>query len=445
MSILRQKVFLLDIGDRHVVFSGELGFIAEVNPGEKNEVAAYLDSPSFDIKGLSKIVSGLNPERLNSRPVTDEARIEGKFHPTAVMLFPTLDCQLRCTYCYSSGGSRKTSMENEIAKVAIDYVADNATEAGIKNCGLELHGGGEPTKNWFVSEFAITRLEDICEHKGLSPFVSLATNGMLSQQQTRFLADHVSKVQISLDGPPEIQNAQRPVASGAGSFQVAARAVSDFLAHGLDVTIHSVITERSAGNIPEIVRFFCENFPGATIQVEPAFPCGRGLITKERFPAISSFVRGFVEAISLAKSFGVELVYSGVDPNLTSIQSIFCGVTLPNFIVTPTGLVTACNEVGEVGHPLARWFIYGSFDLQTKRFVFNQERIKWLQNKAPRFLEQTECGQCFIYSTCLGECLVKNLGPDGSRDPSFINPRCSINREIAKLVICNKIESGGGE
>ena len=114
------------------------------------------------------------------------------------------------------------------------------------------------------------------------------------------------------------------------------------------MTIHSVITERGIGRIPEIVRFFGENFPGAAVQIEPNFPCGRGSVTNERFPSTTLFVKGLIEAFKVAETLGVDITYSGVNPQLDQARNRFCGITVPNFIVTPTGLVTACNEVAEM-------------------------------------------------------------------------------------------------
>jgi len=70
------------------------------------------------------------------------------FHPTAVTLFPSFDCNLRCLYCYSYGGESVTEMPMNIAMASIDFICDNAKHLNKKKIKLSFHGGGEPTINW---------------------------------------------------------------------------------------------------------------------------------------------------------------------------------------------------------------------------------------------------------------------------------------------------------
>lgn len=57
----------------------------------------------------------------------------GPFLPTAVTLFLTNRCNLRCLYCYAAAGEHAPQDMNwEIAKAAIDLVAHHAKEMGAK-------------------------------------------------------------------------------------------------------------------------------------------------------------------------------------------------------------------------------------------------------------------------------------------------------------------------
>ena len=436
-----REVFLIEANEKIILFSGTAGFIMEISSEERARVNKLISRPSFNLQELSVLFPELDIDRLQVDPPVNDGVLSGNkgFQPDAAVLFPTLDCHLRCTFCYSSGGEQKIDMDRFVARATIDFIIRNAVGNHSEECGLEFHGGGEPTWNWPVFEFSLDYFEAQARKHGLLPAVSLATNGMLSLRQIDRIAACIPKVQVSLDGMADIQNVQRPTSTNKRSFPIVSHTVSALLGRGVAVTIHSVITERGIGRIPEIVRFFGENFPGAAVQIEPNFPCGRGSVTNERFPSTTLFVKGLIEAFKVAETLGVDITYSGVNPQLDQARNRFCGITVPNFIVTPTGLVTACNEVAEMKHPFAKYFIYGCLDRSTERFMFDYERIAWLHSY--RSSRHPECGECLARFMCAGECLVKNMSAEGVSRPSLMNPRCMINRELTRFLVVDRIRN----
>ena len=75
-------------------------------------------------------------------------RLEDKFYPTRVTLFPTSDCNLRCVYCYAKAGDEPKYMKWKIARTAIDLVIENAKRKKTKEITINFHGNGEPTLAW---------------------------------------------------------------------------------------------------------------------------------------------------------------------------------------------------------------------------------------------------------------------------------------------------------
>lgn len=435
---MAKEFFLVEGDGRIVLFAPQRGLLMEISEEEKEAVSALINRPQFAFRELLEMFPEIEEDRLVSqcgeeRGVTAN---DEEFRPDAAILFPTLGCHLRCVYCYSEGGKQKVSMNRDVAKATVEFVVENAKSKDRDGCFLEFHGGGEPTWNWAVFQFTLRYFQEKTRENGLIPEVNLATNGMLSKQQVDWIAESMEEVQVSLDGMAEIQNFQRPTAGKGESFSVVSRTVAAFLEKGVRVIIHSVITERGMARIPEIVHFFAVNFPGATVKIEPGFPCGRGLVTGQRFPSTELFVNGFIEAEKLAASLGVKVCYSGLNP-LSECRDTFCGVSEPNFVVTPSGLVTACNEVAGPEHPLAGCFIYGYFNRQSGRFVFDQEKIKRLRHYAAE--RSSVCAECFARFSCAGECLVKNVDSNGVLNPPLMNPRCTINRELTRHYILDQL------
>ena len=367
---MAKEVFLIEDDGRTALFAPLKGLIMEVDEREREKLSPIINRPQFSFGELREIFPEIEDARLLPEPGEEQGVAENttdEFQPDSVMLFPTLGCHLRCIYCYSMGGDNALSMDREIVEAAVDFVIRNAESRGLEECSLDFHGGGEPTWDWSVFQSALNYFREKVREYGLKPRVSLATNGMLSSQQVDWITERVQKIQVSLDGMAEIQNSQRPTANNTESFPTVSRTVALLRARGVPVAIHSVITERSMARIPEIIRFFGENFPGATVQLEPAFPCGRGLTSGQLFPSTDLFVKGFVDALEVVAAFGIEVLYSGAGQRLTEFRNNFCGATDPNFIVTPTALVTACTEVATMEHPLAGYFIYGRFDRPSGR------------------------------------------------------------------------------
>ena len=439
--VSEKEVFLVEDGGRTALFAPRRGLIMEVDENEKERIAAFINQPQFSSGDLIEVFPEIEEDRLLLQKADEQATVEeeGMFSPDSAILFTTFDCNLRCLYCYANAGEKKVNMSRQIAAATVDFIIRNAKSRGQEKCSLGFHGGGEPTWNWPIFQFALSYFQEKARENRLTPEVSLATNGVLSNKQIDWIAQHLHAVQVSLDGMEEIQNFQRPTAGNRGSFAVVYNTVKSLLAKGIQVVIHSVVTERGVTMIPEIVHFFAVNFPGTTVHLEPACQCGRGLITNQPFPSAELFVRGFIEAQEVAKPFGVEVFYSGAGPQLAEFHRNFCGVSTPNFVVTPTGLVTACHEVAELEHPLAKYFIYGYLDCASKSFFFDYQKIRNLRSYGTKI--DSACGECFARFYCAGDCLVKNLNGGGERSVPFLNPRCKVNRELTRHYIFNQLFS----
>lgn len=435
----KKEVFLVEDKGRSALFAPSHGLIMEVSADEKDKIATLISQPQFSFKNLTAIFPEIEEDRLLPQKTMEQTPIEKEesFCPDSAVLFTTFDCNLRCIYCYANAGVQKVNMSQQVAGATIDFIIRNAKAKGREKCSLEFHGGGEPTWNWPIFQFALDYFQEKARESKLTPEAHLVTNGMLSKVQIDWIAQRVRKVQVSLDGTEEIHNFQRPTAGKGKSFEVVYSTVKSLLAKGTEVVIHSVVTEYSAARIHEIIRFFADNFPGTTVQLEPACQCGRGLTTGQQFPSAELFVKGFIAAEEMTKPSGAEVLYSGASPRLAEIHDNFCGVSTPNFVVTPTGLVTACHEVAELEHPLAGYFVYGRLDRSSGHFVFDYRKIKNLRGHATEI--DPVCGECFARFSCAGDCLAKNLNSKGEKSSPFLNPRCKINRGLAKHYIFDQL------
>lgn len=132
-----------------------------------------------------------------------------------LILFPTEQCNFRCTYCYE---------DFKIKKMPESVIA------GIKNLLLQrapklkvLHlswFGGEPLAAYDVVKDISALASELGNQYGFKSVGSMTTNGY-TLTESRFLELDkygVEKIQISLDGDEETHNKTRLRADGAGTF-----------------------------------------------------------------------------------------------------------------------------------------------------------------------------------------------------------------------------------
>lgn len=357
------------------------------------------------------------------------------FKPLHGTIFPTSDCNLRCVYCYANAGEEKRYMQWETAKAAIDFVAGNAVELKCREFTVGFHGGGEPMSAAPMIQRCVAYSKEFASRNNLSVKFTGASNGVLSGEQIQWIASNLQWINISFDGPRDIQNAQRPLADGTGSFESVFKTVKKFEELNVAYGLRATITDMSVGRMPELVDFFCSNFKVKSLHFEPLHGCGRCASSGWQQPDAYAFTEGFLKAKQQAKKYGVRMYYSGA--SIISLRTSFCGAAGSNFCVTPDGHVTACYEVPSIHDAKASLFVYGEYDKKTRQFNIDIDKINALGSTTVN--NMPHCKDCFGKWHCAGDCFVKALLPEspGTRGVSY---RCKINRELMQQELVDYLE-----
>jgi len=129
------------------------------------------------------------------------------------------DCNLRCAYCYAEGGSYGAVpclLAPGTARRAVRYLLDHSAD---RNQLTLIFFGGEPLMNIPAVRAAVAEAGTYGEQTGKSIRFSITTNGtLLNPEIVRFLHEHRISVAVSLDGPKDIHDRNRPDADGKGSY-----------------------------------------------------------------------------------------------------------------------------------------------------------------------------------------------------------------------------------
>jgi len=428
------NIFVLPNNGRYLVYAPLRGLVFEANAeavAQLRECCETGDLRALDAD-LAQALGGVDwiLAEDNLVPLPDER----PFAPGRVTLFLTNRCNLRCTYCYAEAGDRPArTMEETLWRAALDFAWGNARQRGGP-LYVGFHGGGEPTVAWDALVGAVEYAEHLTRDYAPGVRLALSTNGLLSEAKIDFLAQHFPGLMLSLDGPRDIQDRQRPKPNGQGSFDEVMASVSRFWERGLPFSIRATITAYSVRRMTEMVDFFVEETGCRSLHFEPVFSCGRCTGSNDERPSYDLFAEEFIRAFRHGIERQAAVRYSAA--RLLGRKLSFCGLPQDNFNVTPDGLVTSCFEVCDASHPLATQFVYGRFDRDTGTFRIDQERLRQL--RALVVPNKPYCDHCFCRWQCAGDCPVRIEGTQVDfQSPS---PRCEMNQRITQALLVRLVE-----
>lgn len=282
----------------------------------------------------------------------------------SLVLMVTLDCNLRCLYCYAQGGERKEYMDWEVARQAIDYVAARSKYFKVQ------FSGGEPLLNWSLVERAVHYIRE----RRLPAAVQLQTNATLI---TSSMAKKVKALGlglgVSLDGPPEVNDLTRPFAGGGGSTLAVIKGLQNLAAEGVKVGLTVVLTEKNTSSLTRLVELasYLGNVYGLSLDL--LRPLGRGGAGKLKPPDADlleqDLKRAFRRAEEIAKLGGPLIRFREVERIRYVVakgfsRDYYChAVTGQSLAVMPDGRVYPCASLCGVEDFYLGWTAPEGFSL----------------------------------------------------------------------------------
>ncbi|MGE4273575.1 MAG: nif11-like peptide radical SAM maturase [Desulfitobacterium sp.] len=360
---------------------------------------------------------------------------------TYMYLFLTQSCNLRCIYCYGDGGEYGTggSMDTTTARQAVDWLI--AKSGKMKKMYLGFFGG-EPLINFPLMkttvEYANKKAQEA--HKEVEFFVT--TNAtLLDEEKMSFINEQQISVQISFDGPKEIQDAQRPFVNGQGSYDSVVPKIKKLLALAPKTSGHAVLW---GDTDPQLIKDTLQDIGFTTFSLAPA---SHSLFTDEsdknnsirkiqlQLQALEQEAATWLLHIrsrdkeilrSLKASSAGYGIYHGMVALLHNRHRYhFCGVGRKMVGVSVTGDIYPCHRfVGNDDYKMGH--------VGDEKF----NRDGYLQSP---LVSQANCASCFASHYCAGGCLHDNLSSSGSSDiPS--EEICHLRRrelELAAVIVSN--------
>ena len=423
-------VFRLDSKERCVLYAPP-GHLAVVEPDIADEIAeAWTRHTSPDDSPAQEVAAWLR-RRAKQAVAQWQQGIVVPFSPGCLTIYLSNQCNLDCSYCYAAPKRQKQEqapkqsplVQQDAVLAAARLVAQHCAERQ-KPIYLVLHGGGEPTLHWELMQWCVAATRQIADQFGIAWQGYLATNGVLSEQQAQWIARHFPRVGLSSDGPPDIQNRQRPFPGGNATAAIIKRTARILRQEGVAYTIRATITPHIVERQAEIVAYFHEYLGAEDLRFEPVYEV-RGNEQRGFQPAdAEQFVEHFLQAQQEARSRGITLSFSGLRPE--ELHGPYCDVGRQVLHLNPDGTATACPfSVNGRGHPDSS-LVVGAFDAKRDEFVLNYDRITAHQRQALTI--PAPCSECLNIYHCVRGCpefclLTQPVLKAGSR--------CQVQRRLA--------------
>ncbi|HYF30058.1 MAG TPA: radical SAM protein [Chitinophagaceae bacterium] len=442
LAVITAELFTIPLEDgkyviyaplRQAAFVGNtsmVNFLADLAAGFYNK---NLDPNGSLLEFLSRLeIVNASPEQL---PITT---FENDPFPTAVSLFLTTACNLRCTYCYASAGDTPLrNMSADVAKRGIDFILANALKKGEQVISIAYHGGGEPTVNWKVMTASLSYAREASAPHGIDVVAASASNGVLTDQQIDWIIENLNSVTLSFDGLPEVHDLHRPTVTGKGSSGKVIHTMQRFDKAGFNYGVRVTATADQIPQLAASIEFICSHFNPVRIQVEPAYQMGRWRTAPSAETA--AFIESYRIAQSVAGRYGKEISFSAA--RVGSLSNHFCGITQDSFCLTTDGQVSACYETFMAENEWSKVFFYGKPDPHSNGYQFNIPVLNNLRGQAVQ--HRGFCNGCFAKWTCGGDCYHKSLTVNGQEEFQG-SDRCHIIRELTKDQLLQKIHASGG-
>jgi uncharacterized protein len=375
---------------------------------EKLAIDGYMVELPPDMQSKLEHYGLLPTEGTKSRQV-----LSPKHTPITYMsLLVTQDCNLRCIYCYED--KTKARMDEKTAFRAVDWLIRKSED--MRSIHIVFFGG-EPLLNFPLMKAVVEYANEAAHKAGKQATYSITTNGtLLDDEKNQFFLKHQIKVMISIDGLKELQDVQRPFASGSGSYDLILPKIHELLKLIPQTSGHAVVMGNTS---PEKVKDALQELGFQQVSVamnsQSLFTLDsqkdkasdrdiRSMISALEEEAIVWYNRIIArDTVSINKLTGRSYLYLALRCLLNhSIRIFFCGAGRSMAAVAPSGDIYLCHRF--VGLDDYRIGSIDEYDLNLESF--SQSPVE----------TNAICNRCFARYYCGGGCKHDHVSSCGYID-----------------------------
>jgi sulfatase maturation enzyme AslB (radical SAM superfamily) len=362
------------------------------------------------------------------------------FSPECLTLFLNNACNLECRYCHAAPGTKPDQpIKEDTIRAASALVAASCAQ---RRCPFTLafHGGGEPALERYQADRIIEIAREEAANKGVELRTYIATNGVMSAEQAHWLAGRFDLVGLSCDGPPEVQDRQRPARGGGPTSEYIKRSAEILQRAGKPFHVRATVTRDSIGRQAEIAAYFIAAYAPAEIRLEPVYENAFG--GKELSGDDSErFVANFLAATRVGTDRRVPVTTSMTRP--AAVYGRYCNVLRHVLNLAPGGIATACFLESRETGIVRRRVRVGGTDGASARFELDQKHIAQLVARCSEIPRKCSGCLCRFQCTygCPDVCILKAPPDDPAGADIAGGFRCRANRLLGEALIQQAAET----
>ncbi len=431
-------IFAVPGDGRTIVYTP--GHLAMVSQSDLDQLQSAWGATGAHPPSSLPIQAAWLEERAREATVAWKEQTERPFLPECLTLYLSNNCNLACSYCWAEKPRRRSTDQQTLSIDSIEQAAELVAES-CRTKGrafyLVAHGGGEPTVHLELLRAVIDLTRSIASRYRIGWQSHLATNGVVDEDQARWLASHFDRISLSCDGPPDVQDRQRRAFEGGPTSAALERTAGVFRDTGKNVEVRVTVTPTTMDRQTDIVDYLVNVLGTCSIRLEPVFSAGSHGF---RAAQAADFVRNFLAAQHRATQLSVPLDFVGV--RLDEVHGPYCHPFRQVLNLTPSGSATACFEVLEES-PENPCFLIGHAQPGGRHFAIDQERIRLFRARAAQIPDR--CQRCLNAFHCSRACpdFCPVADPDARIEASEAALfRCLVAQQLAVAWIRRAAETG---
>lgn len=371
--------------DSYLFFNCVNQSLIEIKPKYYKQFKKLLESGDEFIPN-NNLISYLIAEKFLIPLETDEVEILQTDYlkykstaPVVITIAPTLACNFSCHYCYQKKNGEVMNLE--VANSIVNYINS------IKDRPLHIKWiGGEPLLNYDILLYISRKIN--------TPFTStLYTNGYhLNKIVNKLISLNITRLYITLDGPPERHNSLRFTKTDKKTFFTIFENIKQVIA--LNESIEIIIKTNLSDNCKEEFQSYINKFAGLEGKVKLTF----GAIIKD----INRKNTRDGEFLNFESLYYEELLTRGFASYKLPLRKMTgCDAYVNNSIaIDPKGRIHKCIEGIGTNNLIIGNVIEGKISLSSQVL----EEI----NEFDIFNNKT-CTNCVVFPICMGGCMRGQL------------------------------------
>lgn len=175
-----------------------------------------------------------------------------------ITINPTLDCNLRCWYCYESH-IKGSSMQSDVIRNVVKFVENQVQCAELQTLHLSFFGGEPLLKYKKVVKPIVEKSRDICVEYGKHFALSVTTNGVcLTPNVTDELLNMgiLFGVQVAFDGGRKMHDEVKRFSDGRGCYDLVKKHLTYAIERGVATTVRCNYTQSNLMSFLDLLEDF---------------------------------------------------------------------------------------------------------------------------------------------------------------------------------------------